>query len=61
MTRAGVAGIFRLLRTGAGQNVAHPTTFKMLSIQESMEVVGSEGDHVGTVHHKERDRLIIKW
>jgi hypothetical protein len=33
--------------------------FKSLDIQESMEVVGSDGKHVGTVDHKERDDRII--
>jgi hypothetical protein len=33
--------------------------FKMLDIRERMEVVGSDGDHVGTVDHKETDRVIL--
>jgi hypothetical protein len=34
--------------------------FKSLDIQEHMEVVGSDGKHVGTVDHKEGgDRLML--
>ena len=33
--------------------------FKSLDIQEHMEVVGSDGNHVGTVDHKEGDDRII--
>ena len=33
--------------------------FKSLDIQERMEVVGSDGRHVGTVDHKEGDDRII--
>ena len=33
--------------------------FKSLDIQEHMEVVGSDGKHVGTVDHKERDDRIV--
>ncbi len=34
--------------------------FKSLDIQEHMEVVGSDGKHVGTVDHKEgMDRIIL--
>jgi hypothetical protein len=34
--------------------------FKILEIQEHMEVVGSDGKHVGTVDHKEGgDRIIL--
>jgi len=33
--------------------------FKMLDIQEHMEVVGSDDKHVGTVDHKEGDDCII--
>jgi hypothetical protein len=33
--------------------------FKMLDIQECMEVVGSDGDHVGIVDHKESDCLVL--
>jgi hypothetical protein len=34
--------------------------FKILDIQEHMEVVGSDDKHVGTVDHKEgNDRIIL--
>jgi hypothetical protein len=33
--------------------------FEMLDIQKRMEVVGSEGDHVGIVDHKENDCLVL--
>ena len=34
--------------------------FKSLDIQEHMEVVGSDGKHVGTVDHKEGgDRVML--
>jgi hypothetical protein len=33
--------------------------YKSLDIQERMEVVGSDGKHVGTVDHKEGDERII--
>jgi hypothetical protein len=34
--------------------------FKSLDIQEHMEVVGSDGKHVGTVDHKEDgDRIML--
>ncbi len=34
--------------------------FKSLDIQEHMEVVGSDGKHVGTVDHKEGiDRIVL--
>ncbi len=33
--------------------------FKGLDIQEQMEVVGSDGKHVGTVDHKEPDDRIV--
>jgi hypothetical protein len=33
--------------------------FKILDIQEHMEVVGSDGQHVGTVDRKEGDGHII--
>ena len=33
--------------------------FKSLDIQERMEVVGSDGKHVGTIDHKEGDDRII--
>ena len=33
--------------------------FKGLDIHEHMEVVGSDGKHVGTVDHKERDDRIV--
>jgi hypothetical protein len=33
--------------------------FKSLDIQEHMEVVGSDGKHVGIVDHKEGDDRII--
>jgi hypothetical protein len=32
--------------------------FKSLDIQEHMEIVGSDGQHVGTVDHKEGDDRI---
>jgi hypothetical protein len=35
------------------------TMFKMLDIQEHMEVLGSDGKHVGAVDHKESDRIIL--
>jgi len=31
----------------------------MPGIQEHMEVVGSDGNHVGAVDHTERDRIIL--
>src|ERR1700676_381032 len=34
--------------------------FKSLDVQDRMEVVGSDGEHVGTVDHKESaDRIIL--
>lgn len=34
--------------------------FKSLEIQDHMEVVGSDGKHVGTVDHKEgNDRIVL--
>jgi hypothetical protein len=33
--------------------------FKILDIQERMEVVGSDDKHVGTVDHKEGDDRIV--
>ena len=33
--------------------------FKSLDIQEHMEVVGSDGKHVGTIDHKEHDDRIV--
>jgi len=34
--------------------------FKSLDIQDHMEVVGSDGKHVGTVDHKEgNDRIVL--
>jgi hypothetical protein len=35
------------------------TMFKMLDIQEHMEVLGSDGNHVGAIDHKESDRIIL--
>src|ERR1700691_4121179 len=37
----------------------HFSMFKSLDVQEHMEVVGSDGKHVGTVDHKESPDLII--
>src|ERR1700686_1904028 len=60
ITRAAVVGLVRPGRdTDVAQNVDYsanqrtPSTFKMLDIQECMEVVGSDGNHVRTVEHKE--------
>jgi hypothetical protein len=37
----------------------HFSMFRSLDVQEHMEVVGSDGKHVGTVDHKESADLII--
>jgi hypothetical protein len=66
ITRAAVAGLVQPNKDlDVAQNFGHPadlsgsSMFKMLDIQERMEVVGSDGNHVGAVDHKERDRIIL--
>jgi hypothetical protein len=48
-------------RTFAHQGRQHSfSMFKSLDVQDQMEVVGSDGEHVGTVDHKETaDRIIL--
>jgi hypothetical protein len=54
-----------ITRTDVAQNLDYSadqrrsTMFKMLDIQEHMEVLGSDGNHVGAVDHKESDRIIL--
>jgi hypothetical protein len=51
------ANVPRKLAHVGGQH--HFSMFKSLDVQEHMEVVGSDGKHVGTVDHKESADLII--
>ena len=61
ITRAAVVGFVRPRRTidGAQDFGYSADQFKMPDIQEHMEVVGSDGNHVGAVDHTERDRIIL--
>jgi hypothetical protein len=60
-----VAAIVRSTKAGVERNFDYSAdqrtsgVFKMLDIQKQMEVVGSDGDHVGTVDRKEGDRVIL--
>jgi hypothetical protein len=49
------------VREGLGYeaNPRSVSLFKLLDIQERMEVVGSDGHHVGTVDHKEINGVIL--
>jgi hypothetical protein len=68
VTRAMLASI-GLPNAGASQNLAYAggqhsvssfSMFKSLDVQDRMEVVGSDGKHVGTIDHKESaDRIIL--
>ena len=65
VTRAMLASI-GVPNADASQNLAYAggqhsfSMFKSLDVQDHMEVVGSDGEHVGTVDHKETaDRIIL--
>jgi hypothetical protein len=65
VTRAVLASI-RVPNAEVPQNFAYVggqhsfSMFKSLDVQDHMEVVGSDGEHVGTVDHKETaDRIIL--
>jgi hypothetical protein len=61
------AAVSELVRPGSNREPAQafavkrkPGMFKLLlDIQEHMEVVGSDGNHVGTIDRKEIDRVIL--
>jgi len=65
VTRAALASI-RVPNVGAPRALAYESgqhsfsMFKSLDVQDHMEVVGSDDEHVGTVDHKESpDRIIL--
>jgi hypothetical protein len=64
VTRAAFASV-RIPNAGAPRPLAyagdqHISMFKSLDVQDHMEVVGSDDEHVGTVDHKESpDRIIL--
>jgi hypothetical protein len=45
---------------GCSTDQYKPSMFKFLDVQTCMEVVGSDGEHVGVVDHKENaDRIVL--
>lgn len=59
--REAVVGFVRPRRTLAGAQYFGYSAdeSKMTDIQAHMEVVGSDGNHVGAVDHRERNRIIL--